>query len=114
MHSHRLGEVEPDECYVLDRDLTDDDYPDIALEVVIRSGGIDKLEVYRGLGVREVWFWHRGAFRLFELGAAGYIEVPRSGLVPALYFDVLASFAERADQHEALKSYRDRLRQTSG
>lgn len=99
---------------MLDRDLTDDDYPDIALEVIIRSGGINKLEVYQGLGVREVWFWHRGRFRLFELGASGYVEVARSGLVPELDFEVLTSFAEQADQHEALKSYRDRLRQTSG
>ena len=106
--------LEPDECYVLDRDLTDDDYPDIALEVVIRSGGINKLEVYQGLGVREVWFWHRGRFHLFVLGASGYSEVTRSGLVPGLDFDVLASFAEQADQHEALKSYRDRLRKPSG
>jgi hypothetical protein len=43
----------PDECYVLGRELLDDDFPDIALEVVISSGGINKLEVYRGLGVRE-------------------------------------------------------------
>jgi len=106
--------LEPDECYVLDRDLSDDDYPDIALEVVIRSGGIDKLEVYRGLGVREVWFWHKGGFRLFELRVSGYVEVPQSGLVPGLDFDLLASFAEQADQHEALKSYRDQLRQSSG
>ena len=102
--------LEPDECYVLDRDLTDDDYPDIALEVVLRSGGIDKLEVYRGLGVREVWFWHKGGFRLFALGASGYAEVSRSELLPSLDFDMLASFAEQADQHEALKSYRDQLR----
>lgn len=56
----------------------------------------------------------QGRVRLFELRASGYAEVPRSGLVPGLDFDLLASFAEQADQHEALKSYRDRLRQSSG
>jgi hypothetical protein len=60
--------------------------------------------------VREVWFWHKGGFRLFALGAAGYAEVSRSELLPGLDFDVLASFAEQADQHEALKSYRDQLK----
>src|SRR5262245_5344127 len=44
--------LEPDECYVLGRELEEDEFPDIALEVVIPSGGINKLEVYRGLGVR--------------------------------------------------------------
>ena len=102
--------LEPDECYVLDRDLTDDDYPDIALEVVITSGGINKLEVYRGLGVSEVWFWYQGGFHLFVLGPEGYERKPRSQLVPELDFDEIASFAEETDQHEALKRFRDALR----
>jgi Uma2 family endonuclease len=46
--------LEPDECYCLG-ELHD--VPDIALEIVLTSGGIDKLEVYQGLGVQEVWFW---------------------------------------------------------
>src|SRR5207247_1067652 len=51
--------AEADECYVVGRPDSDEsiDVPDIAIEVVQTSGGIDKLEVYRGLGVREVWFW---------------------------------------------------------
>jgi Uma2 family endonuclease len=102
--------LEPDECYVIDRDLSDDDYPDVALEVVISSGGINKLAVYRGLGVREVWIWKQGQFRIFVLGNDGYSEVERSGLVPGLDFAELAKFAEQADQHEALKQYRARLR----
>jgi Uma2 family endonuclease len=102
--------LDPDECYVLDRDLHDDETPDIALEVVISSGGVDKREVYRGLGVHEVWFWRDGRFHLFALSADGYHEQPRSALVPALDFEELAVFAEQADQHAALLRYRERLR----
>jgi Uma2 family endonuclease len=101
--------LEPDECYVLGRDLTDDDYPDIALEVVISSGGIDKLEVYRGLGVREVWFWHKGRFGVYVLGSSGYELRERSELVPALDFAELAVFAEETDQLAALQRYRQKL-----
>lgn len=101
--------LEPDECYVLGRDLTDDDYPDIALEVVISSGGIDKLEVYRGLGVREVWFWHDGQFGVYVLGTAGYELRERSELVPTLDFVELAALAEDTDQLAALQRYRRKL-----
>jgi hypothetical protein len=54
--------------------------PDIVLEVVLTSGGIEKLEVYAGLGVREVWFFERGRFHLHELGADGYRPIEHSAL----------------------------------
>jgi Uma2 family endonuclease len=103
--------LEPDECYVLGRELLDDDFPDIALEVVISSGGINKLEVYRGLGVREVWFWYEGRFQLYALRGSEYAAIERSELLPALDFVELASFAEEPDQLAALKRYQARLRQ---
>jgi Uma2 family endonuclease len=102
--------LEPDECYVLGRELGDDDVPDIALEVVISSGGINKLEVYRGLGVREVWFWHQGRFRVYALGTSNYSSIERSGLVPELDFEELAALVEEPDQLAALKRYQARLR----
>jgi Uma2 family endonuclease len=47
--------LEPDECYVLgpEREAM---RPDLAIEVVLTSGTIRKLDVYRALGVPEVWF----------------------------------------------------------
>jgi Uma2 family endonuclease len=50
--------LEPDECYCVN---TEKPYPDLAIEVVLSSGGVNKLAVYQGLGVREVWFWEEGA-----------------------------------------------------
>ena len=100
--------LEPDECYVLGGELRD--APDIALEVVVRSGGINKLPIYAGLGVREVWFYQNDAFRLFRLEGDGYVEIAQSGLVPALDFSVLATFAARQDQHDAVREYRELLR----
>lgn len=104
--------VEPDECYFVGRDLgdEDEDAPDIALEVVITSGGISTLEVYRGLGVREVWYWYRGQFQIDVLTEGAYVRQPRSTLVPGLDFEELATYAERSDQFEALKAYRAALR----
>jgi Uma2 family endonuclease len=44
--------IEPDECYVV---RAAKESPDLADEVIWSRGGFDKLDVYRGLGVREVW-----------------------------------------------------------
>ena len=54
--------VEPDECYIVGSDQNKQ-LPDLAIEVVWTSGGIDKLEIYRRLGVGEVWFWRDGRDR---------------------------------------------------
>ena len=48
--------VEPDECYVVG-EVANPRRPDLAIEVVWTSGGIEKLEIYARLGLREVWFW---------------------------------------------------------
>ena len=66
--------LEPDECYtfgVLDQT------PDIAVEIVLTSGGIDKLAVYQGLGVQEVWFLENRSFRIHSLidQSLGYEEL---------------------------------------
>ena len=65
----------------------------MAIEVVWTSGGIDKLEVYRQLGVREVWFYERGSLRFFALrrrkGRERYAENPLSELLPRLPRDLL-------------------------
>jgi len=99
--------LEPDECYCRDRDK---DVPDIALEVVKTHGSIDKLQVYRGLGVREVWVFEAGAFQLFALHDSGYEVIARSEILPEPDLARLAHFAQQGDQHAALKAYRDELR----
>lgn len=107
-HEAKKGGAEPDECWVRGGPLRE--VPDIALEVVLTSTGIDKLAVYERLGVREVWFWESGAFSLHRLGADGYESVPRSTIIPELDVDLLAMFAREPDQHAAVRAFRDRLR----
>ncbi len=100
--------AEPDECWVVGQKL--DGFPHIALEVVMTSGGLDKLEVYRGLEVREVWFWVEGAFQLFALEEDRFRRIDRSLLLPELDFETLARFVQLDDQHEAVSQFRDWLR----
>lgn len=106
----RLG-AEADECYVVGSRLTPPELPDLAVEVVWTSGGIDKLEVYRGLGVPEVWFSQDGALRFFALEGGQYVTAPRSRLLPALDPDLLGRFMTDGSQTAAVRAYRAALRE---
>ncbi|MFM6842180.1 MAG: Uma2 family endonuclease, partial [Dolichospermum sp.] len=55
----KRGGVEPDESYCI---VIEKEVPDLAIEVVVTSGGIDKLEVYKRLAVAEVWFFQNNQF----------------------------------------------------
>jgi Uma2 family endonuclease len=100
--------LEPDECYFVGPRTRE--FPDIAIEVVVTSGGIDKLDIYQALGVREVWFWENDAFHLHALTGDGYVPITRSALVPGLDFELLATFVRQDDQHRAVRAFRDLLR----
>lgn len=100
--------LEPDECYSLGRLAR---RPDIAIEVVVSSGLVDKLDVYHGLGVPEVWVWEDGRLTVHRLTRKGYEILARSEVVPDLDLDHLASFvALDANQTQQVKAYRRSLR----
>jgi Uma2 family endonuclease len=75
----REGEVsaQADESYCIG---TVKPIPDLSIEVIFTSGGINKLERYRVLGVPEVWFWEDGPLALYHLRENGYEPIERSEL----------------------------------
>ena len=99
--------LEPAECYCVGPLK---EVPDIAVEVVLSSGGIDKLDVYRGLDVPEVWFWEDGRLAIWQLGTDGYRAAARSRFLPDLDLVQLLGFLRPHDQTEAVRAYRDALR----
>lgn len=100
--------LEPDECYSLGRMAK---RPDIAIEVVVSSSLVDKLDVYQGLGVPEVWLWEDGHLTVHRLTKQGYELQARSKVLPELDLDHLASFvALDANQTQQVKAYRRSLR----
>jgi Uma2 family endonuclease len=101
--------LEPDECYVLG-DADDPLVPDLAIEVIRTSGGLSKLEVYRKLGVREVWLWRLRRFELFALRDDQYEPIARSELLPGLDLTVLVEFLGVRPMTSAVRAYRRRLR----
>lgn len=109
---NKLG-VEADECYVVGLRDAEPTIPDIAIEVVWTSGGIDKLEVYRGLGVPEVWFWQNGALRFFLLENQAYRPAERSRLLPDLDPALIARCMTESSQTQAVRALRAALRESS-
>jgi Uma2 family endonuclease len=101
--------VEPDECYVLGP-MGRKKRPDIAIEVIWTHGGIDELEVYRGLGVPEVWLWKDGRLTLHSLRRDVYEPIARSEIIPGLDLDLLLGHIDLDHQTRAGKRYRAALR----
>jgi Uma2 family endonuclease len=95
---------EPDESYNLE---TRKPYPDLVLEVVITSGGVDKLEGYRRMGVAEVWFWEDGVLSLYSLTADGsrYQQVEKSQLLPNFPLNLFCRYATYHDQFDAVDEF---------
>ncbi|MEG3844958.1 Uma2 family endonuclease [Microcoleus sp. herbarium14] len=93
---------EPDESYCLG---TRKSVPDLAIEVTVTSGGIDPLEIYRRVGVREVWFWEDGVISVYCLRSTGYELVSKSELLPELDLRSIEFHSRMTDQYDAVNAF---------
>jgi len=103
----KLRGIEPDECYAIGAPK---DSPDLAVEVMWTRGGIDKLDVYRGLGVKEVWIWRKEELKAYELRGDAYAEILQSVVIPGLAPSFIRQFLDYETQTEAVRKMRDALR----
>ncbi len=101
--------IEPDECYVMG-DPTGRDRPDLAIEINWTSGGIDKLAVYAGLEVDEVWMWHDGVIEIYLRSGDRYERVERSSMFPELDVALITRLLGYADHSKAVRELVDTLR----
>lgn len=106
----REAGAEPDECYIVGAD--DKDVPDLAIEVEwSRAMGLPKWEIYRRLGIRELWTLQRdGHLVIRVLHKSEWVEHPRSKLFPRLDIAWLVSFLDIEPQSKAVRALRDALR----
>jgi Uma2 family endonuclease len=101
--------AEPDECYLVGR--TSGELPDLAIEVVWTRGGLRKLDIYRGLGVREVWTVDRShRIHVHVLRGGAYEEVEKSEVLPDLDLALLARFLSHESQSQAVRALRAAMR----
>jgi Uma2 family endonuclease len=101
--------VEPDECYIFGPSR-ERSRPDLAIEVIWTSGGINKLEIYRKLGVAEVWIWRRGDLTPHVLRGESYEAASESEVLKGIDLRELAGFLDRPTTSAAIRAYRDLLR----
>jgi len=99
----RLVKCEADKSYEL---ATDRERPDLAIEVVVTSGGIDKLEAYKRLQIPEVWFWENSRLSLYALREQGYEEIASSQLLPELDIGLLVRCVNMPSHVEAIKEFK--------
>jgi Uma2 family endonuclease len=93
---------EPDESYCMGERKP---IPDLALEITVTSGGINVLEIYRRVGVPEVWFWEDGVISIYCLRDDGYELVNRSELLPELDMRSIEFHTRMADQFDAVNQF---------
>jgi len=112
MDQEKKGEAfaQADQSYCIG---TSKPIPDLSIEVVFTSGGINKLARYQALGVPEVWFWEDGVFSLYHLRGNGYQPIDRSQLEGLVDLDLsLLSrcvLMAQTSRLEAVKAFRREL-----
>ena len=100
--------IEPDECYSIGNKKNT---PDLAIEVTVTSGGLNKLAVYARLNIQEVWFWEDGTIEIYCLREDGiYDKVINSELIPDLDIELVAEHSRMADQYDAIQSFIQKIR----
>lgn len=79
---------EPDESYYLGEKKEN---PDLAIEINITSGSIDKLEKYKRFQITEIWFWENNQLSLYRLRDDNYEQISGSELLPELNVNLFAT-----------------------
>jgi Uma2 family endonuclease len=97
---------EPDESYYLREKKAN---PDLAIEVILTSGNLRKLEKYRRFQIPEVWLWEDNQLKIYALENNAYQEVPRSQLLPDLDLSLLVRCVQMPSRLEAMQAFRDGL-----
>lgn len=112
--------AEPDECYCIGEEKK---VPDLAIEVVLTSGSVSKLEIYLRLGVAEVWFWEKNHFKLYHLrdnsqkeqatlypDTYGYEAISNSEILPELDISLLEQCLTISDSIQAIDEFEQGLK----
>lgn len=99
--------VEPDSCFYIqnaDRVNPEDNVPpqdfppDLVIEVDITSSSRSRLNIYKVMGVPEIWRYNRQGLAILQLRQGIHIECEYSLTFPLLSVEILENFLERGKQ----------------
>ncbi len=102
--------LEPDECYCIDQIK---DVPDFAIEINLTSGNLDKLSIYKGLGIPEVLVWENKTLTLYDLRSDSPVIIDRSQFFPQLDLKLLAQHINPNNQPQSVKEFLLAIRQSN-
>ncbi len=101
--------AEPDSCYYIQHvdqiegrhmDLGTDPPPDLIVEVDISSPSGRRLEIYRQLGVPEIWRYAGGSVQILQLQKGVYVPRDASLTFPLVSTDVINQFLQQAETQD--------------
>lgn len=116
--------LEADECYYIrnhrlvslraEVELGREPPPDLAIEVVVHHGDVNKMAIYAALGIGEVWYWHNGELLAYVLEGGQYVAREMSWNLPMLRVKELERFLDvelALDESAWLNSFRAWVRE---
>jgi Uma2 family endonuclease len=111
--------VEPDSCFYIqnaDRVNPEDNAPpkdfppDLVVEVDITSSSRSRLNIYKCMGVPEIWRYNRQGLAILQLQQGEYVECEYSSIFELLSAKILEDFLERGKQSKNHNSLIKELR----
>jgi Uma2 family endonuclease len=102
--------LEPDECYYIeheeavrgkrDIDLNIDPPPDLAIEIDITSSSLNRMGIYRALGVAEIWRFDGQFLNIYQLVKGEYQDCQVSRIFPFLRSEDIMIFLRQSQGGE--------------
>jgi Uma2 family endonuclease len=115
--------AEPESCYYIQHvhqiegrqvDLATDPPPDLILESDIARPASRRLDIYKRLGVPEIWHYPGGSLRIYQLQDGEYVPPDRSPSLPIVSTTVINQSlhqAEIQDDTTFIRTWRQWVRQ---
>ena len=101
--------AEPDSCYYIQHvsqiqgrqvDLATDSPPDLVLEIDISSPSSRRIDIYKQLGIPELWCYSGGRVQMYRLQNGAYVPCDLSPSFPLVSTALINQFLQQAEAQD--------------
>ena len=101
--------AEPDSCYYIQHvsqiqgrqvDLATDPPPDLVLEIDISSPSSRRIDIYKQLGIPELWCYSGGRVQMYRLQNGAYVPCDLSPSFPLVSTALINQFLQQAEAQD--------------